>query len=70
MLSGIDGYEVCKIVRLNPDYRDVKIIFLTARKSEVEIAKGLSLGGDAYITKPFLNDELVALVKNLLENLS
>ncbi|MGD8716932.1 MAG: response regulator [Desulfobacterales bacterium] len=68
MLPGIDGYEVCEIVRLNPDYRDVKIVFLTARRSEVEIAKGLSIGGDAYITKPFSNAELVALVKKLLQN--
>ena len=68
MLPGIDGYEVCEIVRLNPDYRDVKIVFLTARSSEVEIAKGLSLGGGAYITKPFSNAALVALVKKLLQN--
>ena len=68
MLPGIDGYEVCEIVRLNLDYRDVKIVFLTARRSEVEIAKGLALGGDAYITKPFSNAELVALVKKLLQN--
>ena len=67
MLPGIDGYEVCEIVRLNPDYRDVKIVFLTAKGREVEIAKGLSLGADAYITKPFSNDELVAKVKELLE---
>ena len=67
MLPGIDGYEVCEIVRLNPEYRHTKIIFLTAKSREVEIAKGLALGGDAYITKPFLNDELVAKVKELLE---
>jgi DNA-binding response OmpR family regulator len=67
MLPGIDGYEVCEIVRLNPDYRNVKIIFLTAKGREVEIAKGLALGADAYITKPYSNDELVAKVKELLE---
>jgi two-component system, OmpR family, alkaline phosphatase synthesis response regulator PhoP len=67
MLPGIDGYKVCEIVRLNPEYRYTKIIFLTAKSSEVEIAKGLKLGGDAYITKPFLNDELVAKVKEILE---
>jgi DNA-binding response OmpR family regulator len=66
MLPRIDGYEVCEIVRLNPDYRDIKIIFLTAKGREVEIAKGLALGADAYFTKPFSNTELVAKVKELL----
>ena len=59
MLPGIDGYEVCEIVRLNPDYRDIKILFLTARSNEVEIAKGLALGADAYITKPFSTTSLL-----------
>ena len=68
MLPGIDGYEVCEIIRLNPNYRDVKIIFLTAKSSEVEFAKGMALGADAYITKPFSNTELIAKVKELLEN--
>ena len=67
MLPGIDGYEVCEIIRLNPDFRDVKIIFLTAKGREEEIAKGLALGADANITKPFSNTELVATVKELLE---
>ena len=52
MLPGMDGYEVCEIVHLNPNYRDIKIIFLTAKGREVEIAKGLALGADDYITKP------------------
>jgi len=67
MLPGIDGYEVCEIIRLNPDYRDIKIVFLTARGREAEVARGLALGADAYISKPFLNSELVATVKALLE---
>jgi DNA-binding response OmpR family regulator len=67
MLPGIDGYEVCEIVRLNPNFRKVKIIFLTAKGREVEIAKGLALGADAYISKPFSNTTLVARVKELLE---
>jgi DNA-binding response OmpR family regulator len=67
MLPGIDGYEVCEIVRLNPDYRNVKIVFFTAKGREVEIAKGLALGADAYITKPYSNTELVAKVKELLQ---
>jgi DNA-binding response OmpR family regulator len=67
MLPGIDGYEVCEIVRLNPDYRNIKIIFLTALGREVEIARGLTLGADAYITKPYMNADLVAKVKDVLE---
>jgi DNA-binding response OmpR family regulator len=70
MLPGIDGYEVCEIVRLNPKLRNVKIIFLTAKGREVEIAKGLALGADAYITKPFSNAELVAKVKTVLDNIN
>jgi DNA-binding response OmpR family regulator len=69
MLPGIDGYEVCEIVRLNPKLRSVKVIFLTAKGREVEIAKGLALGADAYITKPFSNAELVAKVKTVLDNI-
>lgn len=67
-LPGIDGYEVCEIVRLNPNYRNVKIIFLTARGREEEIVKGLALGADAYIVKPYSNAELVAAVKAVIEN--
>ena len=67
VLPGIDGYEVCEIIRLSPNYRNTKVIFLTAKGREVEIAKGLALGADAYITKPFSNAALVARVKELLE---
>ena len=67
MLPGIDGYEACEIIRLNPNYRDDKIMFLTAKGGEVDIAKGLALGADAYITKPFSNVALVAKVKEILE---
>ena len=67
LLPGIDGYEVCEIIRLNPNYRNVKIIFLTAKGREVEIAQGLALGADAYITKPFSNAALIAKVKEVLE---
>ena len=70
MLPGIDGYEVCEIMRLNPKLRGIKIIFLTAKGREVEIAKGLALGADAYITKPFSNAELVAKVKMVLDNIN
>ena len=68
MLPGIDGWEVCEIIRLNQNYRDIKIVFLTAKGRDEDIAKGLALGADAYITKPFSNDVLVATVNKLFEN--
>jgi len=67
MLPGIDGYEVCEIVRLNPAWRGIKIIFLTAKGREVDIAKGMVLGADEYITKPFSNQLIIDTVKELLE---
>ncbi len=68
MLPGISGWEVCEIIRLNPDCRNIKIIFLTARGAEAEVARGLSLGADAYIIKPFSNERLIAKVNALLES--
>jgi DNA-binding response OmpR family regulator len=68
MLPGIDGYEICEIIRLNPDYAEIKIVLLTAKGRETEIAKGLALGADAYIVKPYSNAQLVATVRQLLQN--
>jgi DNA-binding response OmpR family regulator len=67
MLPGIDGYEVCEIVRLKPEWKDTKIIFLTAKGRDVHVAKGLAMGADAYITKPFSNMEVVKQVNALLK---
>lgn len=67
MLPGIDGFEVCEIVRLKPEWRHTKVIFLTAKGREVDKAKGMVLGADAYITKPFSNSEVVEKVKELLD---
>ena len=68
MLPGIDGYEVCEILRLKPEWMHIKIIFLTAKGRDVDIAKGMVLGADEYITKPFSNQEIIDCVKNLLED--
>jgi DNA-binding response OmpR family regulator len=69
MLPGIDGFEVCEIVRLNQEWKNTKIIFLTAKGREVDVAKGMVLGADTYITKPFSNSEIVERVKGLLEQI-
>ena len=67
MLPGVDGFEVCEIVRLNPEWRNIKIIFLTAKGRDVDIAKGMVLGADEYITKPFSNQQIIDAVTKLLE---
>jgi DNA-binding response OmpR family regulator len=66
MLPDLDGYEIFQMIRANPQWDDIKVIYLTARNRDVDIAKGLNLGVDAYITKPFSNAELLAKVRELL----
>ena len=67
MMPRLDGFEVCTAVRADPGLSDVRILMLTAKGREAEIKKGLALGADAYIPKPFSTHELVAKVKSLLE---
>ena len=66
MMPKRDGYDVCQTIRANPDWRDIRIIMLTARGREVEREKGIALGADDYITKPFSTREVVARVKQYL----
>lgn len=66
MVPGGDGMELCKLLRRNPALSTVPIIFLTARASENDRVRGLELGADDYITKPFGMRELVARVKVVL----
>lgn len=66
MMPRKDGYEVCQQIRATPDWQSVKIVMLSAKSRDTEIAKGLALGADAYITKPFSSKDLVQQVKRLL----
>jgi DNA-binding response OmpR family regulator len=60
------GYEVCQRMRERTDWRHIKIIMLTAKGRDVEMSKGLSIGADLYITKPFSTQELMARINGLL----
>ena len=60
MLPGTDGFELCRHIRQTPAISATPIIFLTAKTAEADRVKGLELGGDDYITKPFSPRELVA----------
>lgn len=66
MMPRINGFDVCRRVRENPTWQKTKIIMLTAKGREVEVAKGLALGADAYITKPFSTKELLAQIRYIL----
>lgn len=66
MLPLRNGFEVCQKIRENPDSSSVKIVMLTAKGREVEVNKGLTLGADLYITKPFATKDLLANVLRLL----
>ncbi len=66
MLPLKNGFEVCQTLRADPDCAGMKILMLTAKGRGTEIAKGLALGADAYVTKPFGTRDLVETVRGLL----
>ncbi|MCE1171448.1 response regulator transcription factor [Azovibrio restrictus] len=66
MMPKKSGYEVCEILRADPARSAMKIVMLTAKGRDTEVAKGLALGADAYVTKPFSTKDLVAQVRSLL----
>ena len=66
MMPRKDGYEVCQTVRKDPGCKDIKIVMLTAKGREVEREKGLALGADYYITKPFATREVVDKIREIL----
>jgi DNA-binding response OmpR family regulator len=63
MMPKRDGYDVCQTMRANPAWRDVRVVMLTAKGRDVERDKGLALGADDYITKPFSTREVLERVR-------
>ena len=66
MMPKRDGFDVCGTIRANPAWGAVRILMLTAKGSDAERDKGLALGADDYLTKPFSNREVVERVRQLL----
>jgi DNA-binding response OmpR family regulator len=66
MMPRKSGFEVCQEVKSEPDLAGVRVLMLTAKGRDTEVAKGLAMGADGYMTKPFSTKELVAKVKDLL----
>ena len=66
MMPGMSGFEVCQAVRADESLAGVKIVMLTAKGRDTDLAKGTALGADAYVTKPFSTRELAERVRELL----
>ncbi len=67
MMQQRNGFEVCQDLRQDPEFKDLRIMMLTARGRDTEVSKGLALGADVYMTKPFSTKELIAKVKTLID---
>ena len=61
------GYEACRLIKLNPDLKDIPVVFLSAKGQEAEIQQGLEAGAEEYLLKPFAPDQLTSHVKTILE---
>jgi two-component system phosphate regulon response regulator PhoB len=70
MLPGVSGYEVLRELRQRPETREVGVILLTARREEADRVRGLSLGADDYLTKPFSPQELTLRIAAILRRLA
>ncbi len=66
MMPRKDGFQVCQSIREQEAYKDLRIVMLTAKGRDLEQEKGLSLGADDYITKPFSTQDVVNKVRQLL----
>ena len=66
MMPGMTGFDVCEAVRADPALGETRILMLTAKGRESDVARGLGAGADAYITKPFSTRDLAARVRDML----
>ena len=66
MMPGMSGFEVCQAVRADESLAGVKIVMLSAKGRDTDLAKGSALGADAYMTKPFSTRELAEKVREML----
>ena len=68
MMPRMNGYDVCQKVRENPAWQHIRIIMLSAKGRDVEMDKGIAVGADAYVTKPFSTKDLIAKVAEMLDD--
>ncbi|HLB16228.1 MAG TPA: response regulator [Burkholderiales bacterium] len=68
MMPVKSGYEVCQRMRERPEWRDIKIVMVSAKGRGAEVSKGLSVGADLYVTKPFSTQELLDQINGLFKD--
>lgn len=66
MLPGLDGLSICRLVRENPEFADTRIVMLTAKGEDEDVVRGLELGADDYVVKPFSREVLLARIHAVL----
>jgi len=66
MMPQTSGYEVCQTIRRRPEWRHIKVLMLSAKGRDAEVVKGVAMGADLYVTKPFSTRELMARIDGLL----
>jgi two-component system, OmpR family, alkaline phosphatase synthesis response regulator PhoP len=67
MMPLASGYEVCQRIREREEWRHIKVVMLSAKGRDAEVNKGLALGADVYMTKPFSTRDLMSRIRGLLE---
>lgn len=66
MLPDIDGFEVCRLIRMNPNTSRLPVVMLTAKKNTEDLERGVSCGASAYLTKPFKSTIIISEIDKLL----
>ncbi len=66
MLPEMDGFEVCRQIKENPTTSAIPVVMLTAKKSNQDVTRGMEVGADAYITKPFKSAKVIEVIEGLL----
>jgi DNA-binding response OmpR family regulator len=66
MMPAVSGYEVCKRIRERAEWSGIKVVMLSAKGRDAEVAKGIAMGADLYVTKPFSTRELMQQITTLL----
>ena len=67
MMPVTSGYEVCRRIRERPEWAAIKVVMLSAKGRDAEVAKGMAMGADLYVTKPFSTRELMDQIRTLLD---